>query len=147
MPSVLRKVMLRRMHEGHMGIEKCKRRACKSMYCPNRNSDINLMVEHCDQSLKHQTSQQAEPLMPHEIPARPWEKIDADIATRACKDYLVVADYYSGYPEVASLSTSISQGAISAPSSMLARHDVPGKKITDNGTQFISREFTEFSKD
>ena len=147
MPSVLCKDMLRKVHEGHMGIEECRRRARESMYWPNMNSDVSLMVEHCDQCLKHQASQQAEPLMPHEIPARPWQKIGADIATHTGKDYLVVADYYSGYPEVASLSASTSQGVISALSSMLARHGVPDVMITDNGAQFSSREFAEYSKD
>ena len=59
----------------------------------------------------------------------------------------VAADYYSGYPEVASLSTSSSRGVISALSSMLARHGIPDIMITDNGPQLGSREFAEFSKD
>ena len=147
MPSTLRKDMLRKVHEGHMGIEKCRRRARESMYWPNMNSDISALVEHCEQCLKHQTTQQAEPLMLHEIPARPWQKIGVDIATHAGKDYLVVADYYSGYPEVMSLSISSSQSVISALSSILARHGIADVMITDNGPQFTSREFAEFCKD
>ena len=37
-PSSLRKELLCRIHEGHLGIEKCKRRARETLYWPNMNS-------------------------------------------------------------------------------------------------------------
>ena len=40
MPSILRKDMLHKVHEGNMGIEKCRRHARESLYWPNLNTDV-----------------------------------------------------------------------------------------------------------
>ena len=42
--SSLRKEMKERIHQGHLGIEKCKARARQVMYWPNINADISDMV-------------------------------------------------------------------------------------------------------
>ena len=39
-PDNLKAQMLTLIHEGHLGIEKCKRRACDVLYWPNMNKDI-----------------------------------------------------------------------------------------------------------
>ena len=48
------------------------------------------------------------------------------------RDYLLVVDSFSSYPEVALLK------------SICARHGIPEKLITDNGPQFSSRNFKAF---
>lgn len=40
-PSSLRKLMLQKIHEGHLGEVKCKRRAREVMYWPRINQDIS----------------------------------------------------------------------------------------------------------
>ena len=45
-PSSLRKEMLQRIHQGHMGIEKSKRRASDVLYWPGMNSQISEMMHH-----------------------------------------------------------------------------------------------------
>ena len=71
----------------------------------------------------------------------------ADICMLREKDFLIIADYYSGYPEVVSQSTTSSRAVTSAMKSVLARHGVPGILVMDNALQFSSSEFTEFAKD
>lgn len=40
------------LHEGHLGMEKCKRRARTSVYWPGINADIDKMVSNCKTCLK-----------------------------------------------------------------------------------------------
>ena len=42
-------------------------------------------------------------MLPHDIPDGRWQKIAMDIMTYHGRDYLVVVDYYSKYPEVSLL--------------------------------------------
>ena len=46
-PSSLRKEMKEQIHQGHLGIEKCKAIARQVMYWPNINADILDMVSNC----------------------------------------------------------------------------------------------------
>ncbi len=146
-PRMLRKDVLLKIHEGHMGIEKCRRRARDTVYWPGMNAEISNMVSQCDACQKHQPSQPVEPLNPHEIPVRAWQRVGADIGTNGGKEYLIVCDYYSGYPEVVTLATTTSKAVINAIKSMFARHGVPDVVISDNGPQFGSKEFADFAKD
>jgi hypothetical protein len=48
MPQSLRPEMLKRLHEGHLGMGKCKRRAHTAIYWPGINADIDRMVSSCN---------------------------------------------------------------------------------------------------
>ena len=80
----------------------------------------------------------------HEIPEKPWRKIGADLFTLFGKNFLVVVDYTSNYPEVAKLDLS-STNTISHMKSIMARHGLPSVVVSDNGPQFSSREFRQFA--
>ena len=105
------------------------------------------MVERCNQCLLNSNSQQAELLHPHSVSVRAWQRVAADIGTLRGKHFLIIADYYSGYPEVVSLSTTSSRAVITATKSVLARHGVPDILVVDKGPLFSSSEFIEFAKD
>uniref|UniRef100_A0A669DK63 Gypsy retrotransposon integrase-like protein 1 n=1 Tax=Oreochromis niloticus TaxID=8128 RepID=A0A669DK63_ORENI len=51
-PHSLRGDILKRLHERHLGIEKCKRRARTAVYWPGINADIEKMVSTCDTCIK-----------------------------------------------------------------------------------------------
>ncbi|XP_057709985.1 uncharacterized protein K02A2.6-like [Corythoichthys intestinalis] len=65
-PKSLRNEMLKKIHEGHLGIEKCKKRARQLMFWPGINQDVTKEVSTCTICLKYQASQPAEPLHPHQ---------------------------------------------------------------------------------
>ena len=60
-PSSLRSDMLQRIHEGHLGIEKCKARARAVMYWPGISESIKATVARCNICLKYRRSNQKEP--------------------------------------------------------------------------------------
>ncbi|MFI5407627.1 MAG: RNase H-like domain-containing protein, partial [Nitrososphaerales archaeon] len=124
-PSSMRKEMLNLTHEGHLGIEKCKNLARACMYWPGLNSDIEKLISKCETCNKYRNNQRREPLIPHEIPDRPWCKLGADIFHLYGKDYLLVVDYFSKYPEIALLPDKTSNSVITQLKSIFARHGIP----------------------
>ena len=104
-PQSMRKVILDIAHEGHLGIEKTKQLARTSVYWPGIGSDIERLVSKCPTCQSFQRAQQREPLIPHPVPDRVWQKVSADIFTLDGKDYLIVIDYYSHFPEMARLES------------------------------------------
>jgi hypothetical protein len=147
MPKALHRVMLMKIHEGHLGIEKCKRRAREVMYWPGINQDIANTVSSCSACITYQNRQQAEPLHPHEVTERPWQKLGADLFMWQDKNYLLITDYYSSYPEMCTLKGTGSKPVIDFMKATFARHGVPDEVFTDNGPQFSSSEFKQFSEE
>ncbi|KAJ8359388.1 hypothetical protein SKAU_G00159130 [Synaphobranchus kaupii] len=62
------------------------------------------------------------------------------------KDYLVVIDYYSNFPEMALLANTSSACVITHTKSIFARHGIPHTVVSDNGPCFSSREWHEFAE-
>ena len=73
-------------------------------------------------------------------------KIGADVFTLFGKNFLVVVDYTSNYPEVAKLEDLSSTNTINHMKSTMARHGLPSVVLSDNGPQFSSREIRQFAK-
>ena len=67
------------------------------------------------------------------------------LAEDRSKNFLVVVDYISNYPEVAKLEDLSSTNTISHMKSIMARHGLPSVVVSDNGPQFSSREFRQFA--
>ncbi|UYV67659.1 K02A2.6-like [Cordylochernes scorpioides] len=55
--------------------------------------------------------------------------------------YLITVDYYSGFWELDILEHTTSESIIECCKKNFSRHGIPETLITDNGPQFISREF------
>ena len=145
-PEKLRKLMLEIVHESHLGADKCKARARTAIYWPGVNKDIEQVVANCSICLKHRKAQCKEPMLPHPVPDRPWQRLAADIMTMQGVDYLVVVDYFSKYPEVTPIPDKTSMSVVSRFKEIFARHGIPEQLISDN-MPFASRHFKEFAKE
>ena len=145
-PERLRPEMLKRIHESHLGIEKSKRRAHDILYWPNMNAQITDVIANCSSCLKHRKNNTKEPLIQHEVPDRPWQKIVCDLFTLGGKDYLLTVDYYSKWVEIGLLRDStVSSEVITQLKSTFAHYRIPDEVISDNGPQFSSRKFKQFA--
>nr|XP_039271033.1 uncharacterized protein K02A2.6-like [Styela clava] len=145
-PTKLRSNILKRVHIAHFGIEKSKSRARDSVFWPNIKADIVDYISKCKTCLKHRRSNQKEPLISHEIPNIPWSTVASDIFYYKGKDYLLVVDYFSKYPEIARLQNKTSYSVISAMKEIIARHGIPEKIVADN-MPFNSLNFLKFCRD
>ena len=84
--------------------------------------------------------------MSHEIPDRPWSKIATDLCHLNQPQYLILADYYSKFPEVILLNSTKAGPVIAAIKSIFARQGIPENVISDNGPPFDSSAFASFAR-
>ena len=85
-------------------------------------------------------------MLPHPVPEQPWEKVGVDYFTLAGKDYLLVVDYFSKYPEVLQVNGKTADMTITKMKSIFARHGIPNTVVADN-MPFGSRAFQQFAKE
>ena len=144
-PVALRKETLKRVHEGHQGIERSRMRIKSSVWWPGVGSQIQQMVEQCSVCARA-ASNRKEPLIPTPLPDYPWQVIGSDLCELKGDHYLVVVDYFSRYPEVIKMTTTTSAAVITALKSIFSRYGIPEVLRSDNGPQYASREFATFAE-
>ncbi|UYV66509.1 K02A2.6-like [Cordylochernes scorpioides] len=144
-PENIRKGLHQRIHEGHLGIVKCRERAKGSVWWTQITSEIEEMVRTCPMCIEERTNRH-QPLLPSEFPSCPWEKVEVDLFTIKDQNYLLITDYYSKYPEIERLKDMTSASVIVHCMSIFARHGIPLEVQSDNGPQFGSL-FKEFAQD
>uniref|UniRef100_A0A3B1ISF7 Gypsy retrotransposon integrase-like protein 1 n=1 Tax=Astyanax mexicanus TaxID=7994 RepID=A0A3B1ISF7_ASTMX len=135
---------LAKLHEGHQGVVKCRERARQSVWWPGLSQQLNELVLNCRTCIKERTNH-TEPLIPTDLPERPWQKLGTDLFTLKGKTYLLVVDYYSRYVEVVNLSLTKSVDITLHLKSIFARHGIPEVVVSDNGPQYSSSIFSEFA--
>ncbi|KAL9978440.1 hypothetical protein ACROYT_G015954 [Oculina patagonica] len=145
-PKSLQPDVLQQTHYAHQGAEKCKLRAKGSVFWANINRDIEELVKSCPPCQRHQKLNVKEPLLPHDVPKKPWHTLGSDIFFWNNANYLVVVDYYSKFPVVKKLSNLNSSAVIAHLKSVFEEHGIPSKLITDNSPQYASAAFQEFSR-
>ena len=91
--------------------------------------------------------QNAKPLLTTPIPTLPWQKVATDIFEWEKCSYLLMEDYYSRFIEVTRLGGLSTEAVIGAVKGIFARHGVPEEVVSDNGPQFSSRSFQNFSRE
>lgn len=144
-PESLRSSILSKIHEGHMGIQRCKDLARQSVYWPNLYNDIENVVSNCEICMRYQNSKTKSKMVPHEIMDMPWFKLGCDLFEFNRKTYLIVVDYYSKYIEIELLNSGYnSSQVILKLKSIFSRHGIPFILVTDNGPPYNSRDFKDF---
>ena len=111
------------------------------------SSDIKNHVSTCEACREYERSQPKETLRSHEVPNRAWQRVGLDLFELEGKHYLVTVDYYSDFFELDHLKNISSVHVIRKIKSHFARHGIPEQVITDNGPQFLSRDFQMFAKE
>jgi transposase InsO family protein len=145
-PSALRVEMLDRIHAAHQGVGKCRERAKRLMWWPMMSLQIKEMVEACLRCRKASNTP-VEPLMPSTLPDRPWERVAADLFEFEKQHYILLVDYYSRWIEVKELRSLSSQEAIKKVKEIFSTHGVADILVSDNGPQFSSKEFHDFTQE
>ena len=145
MPAAIRPEMLAKLHQAHQGVVKSKQRARTAMYWPGINSQIEDTVGKCSVCQEMRPQQAPQPLVPHDIPHRPWSKVGVDLFCFN-GDWLAVVDYYSKFPEIVKLRDTSSHSVIQALKQIFSRFGVPNIVMSDNGPQFSSEAFKTFAQ-
>ncbi|GBN61321.1 Uncharacterized protein K02A2.6 [Araneus ventricosus] len=110
------------------------------------NSDIENEVSQCGICEKFKKANSKEPLKPHTVPFRPFEKIGVDIMDFGNVSYLFIMDYYSKWMEIIELANKCADEVITKLKSIFSRFGVPNAVISDN-IPFNSYIYKKFAND
>lgn len=148
-PHIMQPEMLKRLHEGHMGINKSRARARQLVWWPGISKDIENVIKRCCICVQEAINFR-EPLISKELPSRPWQQLAIDLFKLNLKWYVAIIDCYSRYIEVEELENLTTSCVVKFIKATFARHGVPEKIFSDNGPQFqkiCSSEFSKFAND
>jgi len=138
--------MLELIHKSHQGIVKCKQRARDVLFWPGMSSQIEEKVSQCSLCAQFHRAQPREPMIIQDLPDRMWSTVGTDLFEYNGVHYLQYVDYYSRWIEVAKLGNLTSGNIICHLRSQFARYGIHDELISDNGPQYASFTFTDFSK-
>ena len=146
-PTQLRKRVLHELHTRHPGIVRMKSLVRLHVWCPNLYKDIATIVQQCNDCQTSRNKPQPVPLHPWDWPKMPWQRIHIDFARPFMgKMFLIVVDSHLKWIEVEVMSSITSEATIEKLRDMFARHGIPQQLVSDNGSQFTSQEFSDFTK-
>ena len=146
-PATIQHDVLSRLHASHQGAEKTKLRARSSVFWVNLNKDIDELTRACDVCQEFQRKQPREPLIPSDIPPRPWHTIATDLFYYE-DEYLLIADYFSKFQFVQKVPRghSNSKTDLDLTKQISSEHGTPEIVTSDNGPHFQGHHKT-FSED
>lgn len=142
-PEALQAEMLQLIHTPHLGIEKSKSRARQLIYWPGMSEDIERMVAACKICQRHRASNQKEPMMAHETPSLPFQRIGMDLFEIEKHNFAVLGDYYSRYIEIIPMRGKATSEIVNKIKPIFATHGLPRTIVADN-MPFTSHEFKKF---
>ena len=93
--------MLKQVHEGHFGMDKCKMRMSNCCYWPNVNKEIEEMIKNCPTWLEFAPAKpktKKKDMLHHEVSSTLWTKLATDIFHLQGTNYLSMVDYTSKFP-------------------------------------------------
>lgn len=151
-PERLRANIIQLAHETHQGISRTTSVIRDRYWWPRMNQEVKSKIEHC--TVCHSTDKPVKaapaPLQPVEFPQQPWEKLGIDIvgpvdrAPPSQRFFIVLVDYHSKWPEVQPAASVTSSVVITFLKNVFAREGLPAEIVSDNGVQFVSKEFQDF---
>lgn len=145
-PYRLRKEYVQRVHEGHFGMNRTYLRAKEIMFWIGMKNDIEQAVEKCRICERHQISNKKEPLIMHEIPDYPFQKVGVDIAELNGKNYLIMKDYLSKWLDIRELKTKTIEEIIAKFRRVFSNCGIPEIIYSDN-SPFNSHKYKAFSEE
>ena len=144
-PSTMIKPILSKIHTTHFGAASCYRMAKDILTWPGMKGHIQDACDACAECAKYQSCAPKETMKSLPVPTLPWQIISQDLFEFAQQPYLVTVDHFSDWIEVDKLQNTFSNTVIKCTKSHFARFGTPQICHTDNGSQFISKDFRDFS--
>ena len=144
-PHSQQREIISHLHRTHIGLASILRLARECVFWLGMSSTLKEIVLKCPVCLAHRPAQPREPLLPHELPDRPWQKVATDLFELGGVSYSVLVDYYSNFVEVDRLASMSTTNVVKALSTQFARYGIPEILISDNGPCYASAEFKAFT--
>ena len=149
-PDKMREDILKQIHEGHLGLNKCQMRAKETIYWPGLNGQLENLILNCQLCLKYSKSKNKSTphtALGHEVPAVPWSKVATDIFHYESQPYLLIVDYTSRFPIVRRLKSMSAQSVKEHFKSIFSEYGWPDTLVSDNGPCYTAEMFTNLMKE
>ena len=133
------------IHEGHLGLGKCKFRTKDIAYWPSLNDQLEKLVLNCELCLKYSHSkckQKPSTSLQQEIPVHPWTKLATDIFHFEGASYLLIVDYTTTFPVVCKLSSMTGVHVANQCKLVFSEYGLHDTLISDNGPYYTLQVFT-----
>jgi transposase InsO family protein len=146
-PKILQLKILKTFHKGHPGMKRMKQLMRNYVYWPMMDNQIEDYVKNCEPCQMAAKMPIKTDLHPWPKASKPWERVHLDYAGPFFgKEYLIIVDAYSKYPEIFEMPTKSAAATIEKMRYLCSRHGLPEILVSDNGTQFTSNEFARFTE-
>ena len=101
----------------------------------------------CQATQSIRCSQQQEGLLQYEVPAGPWKRLGIDYFKWNQQRYLLIADYYSRFPIIRSVSTMSATLLVTVLKTIFSEYGLAEELASGQGSQFTSEQYTSFAKE
>ena len=120
---------------------KCKLRAKSCVHWLGMYRETENLVNSWSACQKYHNSQQKEPMIPSEIPSRPWQTVSADLLNAQQSCFLIVSTTTLSSHLLRSFTTSQPEPSLKRWKMLFAENGIPKSLQCENSTQFTSGEF------
>ena len=146
-PPKARERMMEELHETHPCICPMKYLARSHVWWPKMDCELEMKVQSCNVSQVNRKLPPEASLHPWEWPHKPWVRLHLGYAGPFLgKMFLIIVDVHSKWIEALPMSTSTSEATIEKLRIAFSNHGLPEMVVTDNGSNFVSKEFEAFLK-
>ena len=149
-PDKKREEILKQIHEGHLGLNKCQMRAKETVYWPGLNEQLEQLILNCQLCLKYSRSKDKINLhtaLGHGVPPVPWHKLATDIFHYESQPYLLIVNYTSRFLKVRKLKSMSAQHIAEHFKSIFSEYGWPDTLVSDNGLCYAAETFANIMKE
>ena len=115
------------------------------IFQPSINKDIKQIVQECNLCMTYRDVQLKQPLISHQIPMWPWQKVFVDLCRHSNRDYVIIVDSHSNSPDLYQISNQTSESEITAMQHSFSWFGVAEEVFSENGPCLASAEFIQFT--
>ena len=146
-PTTLRSKVLEELHLCHPGSTRMKQLARMHCWWPGLDEEIERKVGSCTACLENRISPAKPTVLAWPAADGPWSRIHVDYAPKFMGyALLIVCDAYFKWIEVGVTRTDqmSTERTLDTLNTFFSRFGLPKVIVSDNGTQFTSKVFTDF---
>lgn len=114
--------------------------ARQNLFWVGQSKDVKQFVEKCSICQRTQKSKTKEPLLQKVL-----QLVSTDLFQFKGKDFILIADHYSGFFDFHVLKSTSSREVILCFKKWFAVHGIPETLESDGGPQYTSKEFKDFA--
>ena len=145
-PAKLRAATLEGLHASHQGVSSMKANARDRLFWPGLDGDLKQTRHQCRHCIENAPSQPAEPMILTPPPELPFQQVAQDFYQVKDRHYLIYADRYTGWTEVAKVPNTSFGSLKKCLNPWFRTFGVPEQISSDGGPPFTSIEYRNFLK-